>query len=93
MNFQQHHPQHFESVSFVVFSRSSEPLAAMASLNSRMDKIVPKLKELVKQHNEGTYPWGIEAFNNEIESVLEEGQMFSEEMCLVDQVATHPDNR
>ena len=65
----------------------------MASLHSRMETCVPKLKELVKQHNEGTYPWGIEAFNDEIESVLEGSQMFSEEWCLVDQVATHPDNR
>ena len=64
----------------------------MASLQARMEKCVPKLQELVKQHNDGTYPWGVEAFNNEIESVLEQNSMFSEEYLLVDQVGTHPDN-
>ncbi len=60
--------QLFQSVSSCCrSSRSLEPLAAMASLHARMEACVPKLQELVKQHNEGTYPWGVEAFNNEIE--------------------------
>ena len=65
----------------------------MASLQARMEKCVPKLQELVKQHNDGTYPWGVEAFNDEIEGVLEQHSMFSEECLLVDQVGCFPDNR
>ena len=65
----------------------------MASMMTRMDKCVPLLKALVQQHNEGTYAGGVEAFNAEIEGVLEQHGMFSDEYLQVDQVGVHPHNR
>ena len=68
-------------------------LATMASLMARMEKCVPLLQALVQQHNDGTYAGGVEAFNAEIEGVLEQHGMFSEEYLQVDQVGVHPHNR
>ena len=65
----------------------------MASLMARMEKCVPLLQVLVQQHNDMTYPGGLEAFNAEIEGVLEQHSMFSDEYLQVDQVGVHPDNR
>lgn len=65
----------------------------MASLQARIEKCMPVLKTLVQQHNDGSYPYGVEAFNTEIEGVLEENSMFSEECVLVDHVGCFPDNR
>ena len=65
----------------------------MASLLARMDKCVPLLQALVQHHNAGTYAGGAEAFNAEIEGVMEQHAMFSEEYLQVDQVGVHPHNR
>ena len=63
---------------------------------SKMDKIrgvAPQLRDLVRQHEEGTFKGGVEALNSLIMKTIEEAGLWTMEIRHPSVVGVHPDNR
>ena len=63
------------------------------SVQARLAPVQARLTELVRMHNEGTYPEGPEALSAEIETILEENHLWEDQIHQVDHIGVYPYNR
>ena len=87
----------FLARSFVQLSASRSyhdpSCAAMSSQQSRIDQVAPALRHMVHQHENDTFPEGVEAFNTEIMRMVVESGLVQQETRQLDNIGVHPDNR
>ncbi len=60
---------------------------------SRIEQVAPILRSMVQQHESNTFPQGVEAFNTDIENIIDGSGLLTEETRQLQNIATHPDNR
>ncbi len=63
------------------------------SLAARISSVEEKLKVLVKQHVDNTFPEGAEALSAKVEDILYRANLMENQTCKVDRLGVFPGNR
>ena len=63
------------------------------SLAARISSVEEKLKVLIKQHVDNTFPEGAEALSAKVEDILYRAGLMENQTCKVDRLGVFPGNR
>jgi hypothetical protein len=66
---------------------------SLLSVQDRLEPVADRLRELVRMHNDGSYPEGPEALNAEIDETLTNNELWEEQTHQVDHIGVFPKNR
>ena len=65
----------------------------MKPMKERIAEVAPVLQEMVKQHNDGSFPEGVEAFNAKLMKILADADLIESKQIPLEKVAVIPSNR
>jgi hypothetical protein len=65
----------------------------METTIDKIEKVAPTLKKMVLQHNEGSYPEGVEAFNASMTGILMAANLIEKRQVPIERVGVFPGNR